>query len=111
MKDGKLSFIEQKAERTKVMDYKVWLDSENIYVQNEVGEVASKPIARYKRLLNATPEQREKFELSSCGVHWFDLDIDLAFDSFFNPDKYNLLAHESLTSPNVAEDIEMYKKK
>ena len=72
--------------------YEVWLDNINIYVRNAQGDVASKPIARYERLHKASDEQRNAFELSSCGVHWFDLDIDLAFDSFFHPEKYNLLA-------------------
>ena len=72
--------------------YEVWLDKINIYVRNAQGDVASKPIARYERLHKASDEQRNAFELSSCGVHWFDLDIDLAFDSFFHPEKYNLLA-------------------
>ena len=72
--------------------YEVWLDKNYIYVRNSQGEVASKPIDRYERLHKASDEQRNAFELSSCGVHWFDLDIDLAFDSFFHPEKYNLLA-------------------
>ena len=72
--------------------YEVWLDGTSIYVRNQQGVVASKPIARYERLHRASEEQRKSFELSSCGVHWFDLDVDLAFDSFFHPEKYNLLA-------------------
>lgn len=72
--------------------YEVWLDNENIYVRNEAGEVASKPIGRYQRLLQATEEQRKAFELSSCGIHWYALDIDLEFESFFHPQKYTLLA-------------------
>ena len=56
--------------------YEVWLDKNYIYVRNEQGDVASKPIARYERLHKASDEQRNAFELSSCGVHWYDLDID-----------------------------------
>ena len=72
--------------------YEVWLDMNNIYVRNAQGDVASKPIARYERLHKASEEQRKSFELSPCGIHWFDLDIDLSFDSFFHPEKYSLLA-------------------
>jgi len=72
--------------------YKVWLDSDNIYVEDESGAVASKRIADYPALLAASPAEREAFELSPCGVHWFDLDVDLLSDSFYNPEKYNLWA-------------------
>lgn len=75
-----------------MIPYEVWLDADNIYVRNAQGTVASKPIAKYERLCRASEEQRNTFELSSCGVHWYDLDVDLAFDSFFYPEKYNLLA-------------------
>ena len=46
--------------------YEVWLDRNYIYVRNEQGDVASKPIARYERLHKASDEQRNAFELSSC---------------------------------------------
>ena len=72
--------------------YDVWLDTDYIYVRNAQGNIASKPIARYERLHKASEEQRKAFVLSSCGVHWFDLDVDLAFNSFFHPEKYNLIA-------------------
>jgi hypothetical protein len=75
-------------------NYKVWLDSEFIYVENESGEIGKKPISKYHALASATKEQRDNFELSSCGVHWYELDVDLAFDSFFHPEKYNLRAGE-----------------
>ena len=94
-KDGRISFIQKIKTKRKedfMEHYEVWLDKINIYVRNAQGDVASKPIARYERLHKASDEQRNAYELSSCGVHWFDLDIDLAFDSFFHPEKYNLLA-------------------
>ena len=73
-------------------NYEVWLDKENIYVRNSEGQTASKPISRFKRLMQAIEEQRNAFELSSCGIHWYDLDVDLEFESFFHPQKLPLLA-------------------
>lgn len=73
-------------------NHEVWLDKENIYVRNSEGQTASKPISRFKRLMQATEEQRNAFELSSCGIHWYDLDVDLEFESFFHPQKFTLLA-------------------
>ncbi|MBR2358924.1 MAG: DUF2442 domain-containing protein [Bacteroidaceae bacterium] len=73
-------------------NYEVWMDQEYIYVRNSAGVTATKPISRYQRLLDATEEQRNNFELSACGIHWYELDVDLEFDSFFNPQKYTLVA-------------------
>ena len=53
-------------------NYEVWLDKENIYVRNSEGQTASKPISRFKRLMQAIEEQRNAFELSSCGIHWYE---------------------------------------
>jgi hypothetical protein len=38
------------------------------------------PLAWYPRLLNATPEQRDRWRVSGggYGIHWIDLDEDLS---------------------------------
>lgn len=38
------------------------------------------PLWWYPRLLDATPEQREKVELSPFGLHWEDIDEDLSIE-------------------------------
>jgi len=44
------------------------------------GRVISVPLAWYPRLLNATPEQRENWQLAGggFGIHWPELDEDLS---------------------------------
>ena len=44
------------------------------------GRKISVPLAWYPRLLNATPEQRENWELAGggFGIHWPDIDEDLS---------------------------------
>lgn len=44
------------------------------------GRSISVPLAWYPRLLNATDEQREKWEVSGggFGIHWPDIDEDLS---------------------------------
>ena len=44
------------------------------------GRTISVPLAWYPRLLHATPEQRENWELSGggFGIHWPDIDEDLS---------------------------------
>jgi hypothetical protein len=38
------------------------------------------PLAWFPRLLAATPEQRNQFELSPRGIHWEALDEDISVD-------------------------------
>ena len=44
------------------------------------GRTISVPLAWYPRLLHASPEQRENWELSGggFGIHWPDIDEDLS---------------------------------
>jgi Protein of unknown function (DUF2442) len=44
------------------------------------GRTISVPLAWYPRLLNATPEQRAKWELAGAGfgIHWPEIDEDLS---------------------------------
>ncbi|MCF8130599.1 MAG: DUF2442 domain-containing protein [Deltaproteobacteria bacterium] len=44
------------------------------------GRTITVPLAWYPRLLHATPEQREKWEIAGAGygMHWPDLDEDLS---------------------------------
>ncbi|WP_299396056.1 DUF2442 domain-containing protein [uncultured Desulfovibrio sp.] len=36
------------------------------------------PLAWFPRLLEASPAQREAFELSAFGIHWEELDEDIS---------------------------------
>lgn len=36
------------------------------------------PFAWFPRLLNATPEQRERVEIGRIGLHWEELDEDIS---------------------------------
>ena len=47
------------------------------------GRTITVPITWYPRLLNATPEQLEQWEVSGggYGIHWPDIDEDLSVES------------------------------
>lgn len=75
-----------------MVNFKTWLDSDLIYVENESGEIGMKPISEYHALLSATKEQRGNYGLFLCGVHWYELDMDLAFDGSLHSEKRYLLA-------------------
>ena len=63
-------------------NYKIWFDTENIYLQNNSGKVGYLPLKDYKPLFNASNEERELYKFSPFGIHWADLDEDLCFDEF-----------------------------
>ena len=64
--------------------YKIWFDATNIYLKNSQGGVSYLPLRDYKSLLNASNEERNKYEFSPFGVHWQKLDEDLCFDGFIS---------------------------
>ena len=62
--------------------YKTWFDTKNIYLQKTDGNIGYLPLKDYKPLLNASNEDRNRYELSPFGIHWEKLDEDLCFDGF-----------------------------
>jgi len=64
------------------MNYKIWFDANNIYLQNDEGNTGYLPLGDYKPLLNASNEERNQYEFSPFGIHWAKLDEDLCFDGF-----------------------------
>lgn len=66
----------------QVRAVRVWFDDDNIWLGLEDGRQVSAPLAFYPRLLNATKEQRENYEVigPGIGIHWEDLDEDLSVE-------------------------------
>ena len=66
--------------------FKVWFDSENMYVQINTGHIIGNPLSWFERLQNATPEQRSKYEIGPFGqsLHWEEIDEDLSLESLFD---------------------------
>lgn len=65
---------------------KIWFDNDRIYGQTDDGRQLWQSLLYYKRLLNATNVQREKYEINAFGIHWPDVDEDISFESFDYPD-------------------------
>ncbi len=59
---------------------KIWFDDENMWVALADGRQLSVPLIFFPRLLNATSEQRNNFELSGggTGIHWEEIDEDIS---------------------------------
>ena len=62
---------------------RVWVDDTRVWALTEDGLTASYPFSMWKRLTNATPDQRPNFYLSYTGIHWPDIDEDLSFEGMF----------------------------
>lgn len=62
---------------------RVWVDDVKVNAQTEDGLQASYPFMMWKRLRNATKEQRQQFYLSYSGIHWPEIDEDLSFEAMF----------------------------
>ena len=62
----------------RIIDVK--LDEDTLSAHLADGRVISVPLVWYPRLLHATREQREKWELcgGGFGIHWPELDEDLS---------------------------------
>lgn len=65
---------------------RVWFDDEKIYIVTDSGHTIGNPLHWYKRLANATQQQRNDYEIGPFAesIHWPALDEDLSFESFFD---------------------------
>jgi Protein of unknown function (DUF2442) len=57
---------------------RVRFDDDTMWVDLTDGRTLGVPLAWFPRLLNATPEQRARVELSRTGLHWEELDEDIS---------------------------------
>lgn len=56
----------------------VTIDQDRLWVELSDGRTLGVPLAWFPRLLNASPEQLEDFELTPKGIHWDALDEDIS---------------------------------
>ena len=63
----------------------VSFDDCTMSVSLDDGRTITVPLAWYPRLLGASREQLEAYELSPSGVHWDDIDEDIAVEGMMTP--------------------------
>ena len=56
----------------------VRFDENSTWVDLPDGRVIAAPLAWFPRPLHATPEQRQRVEISVKGLHWDELDEDIS---------------------------------
>lgn len=98
-------------ERRQVMKIiKIWFDGDYIYGSDESGKIYRQSLLWYKKLRNASDEERAKYTFGLDGIHWRNLDEDISFESFGYEDaEPSKLQRFFLTHPeiNVAEFARM----
>ena len=92
---------------------KIWFENERIYGLTYDGKTVWQSLLWYKRLNAATDEQRNDYEMDDEGIHWYDLDEDISFESFEydDPEPQGVsrifLSHPELNASAVARRIDI----
>lgn len=89
---------------------KVWFDKERIFIKTDHGNTYSRPLEAFPLLLEATEQQRARYEIGPDGddLHWDEIDEDIHISSFYEtaePDTNNVIADVFKRFPqlNVSE--------
>ena len=61
---------------------RVWFEGERIYIETDDGRTLWQSILYYQRLMNATEDQRNDYELGHFGIRWEEIDEDVSYESF-----------------------------
>ncbi|MDR1458882.1 MAG: DUF2442 domain-containing protein [Bacteroidales bacterium] len=92
---------------------KLWFIDDNIFIETDDGRTLWQSMLYYKRLMNASQEQRNNYVIGGFGIHWEDIDEDVSFDSFEydNPEPSGIsrffLLHPELNVSAVARRMGM----
>lgn len=89
---------------------KLWFEEGRIYILTDKGNTYSRPLEAFPLLLDATPAQRQAFEIGLEGddIRWEDIDEDIHISSFYDtaePNSNNPIAEVFKKFPqlNVSE--------
>jgi hypothetical protein len=61
---------------------KIWFENDRIYGLTDDGRTLFQSLLYYRRLMNATEAERQDYEMDDEGIHWYQLDEDVSFESF-----------------------------
>lgn len=61
---------------------RIWFADDRIYGETDDGRTLWQSLLYYRRLRNATDEERNDYEMDDEGIHWEKLDEDVSFESF-----------------------------
>ena len=64
----------------------IWFDGEWLYGLGDDGKTYRQSLLWYPRLRAAGEDDRERYEFSTIGIHWRELDENVSFESFLYDD-------------------------
>lgn len=94
---------------------KIWFENNRIYGLTDDGRTLWQSLLYYKRLMNATEEQRNNYEMDDEGIHWEDIDEDVSFESFEydNPEPIGIskffLSHPEINASAIARRLGIHQ--
>lgn len=59
-------------------------DQDNMWIELTDGRTLGVPLAWFPRLLKASPDQRDQYELTEGGLHWPGVDEDISVEGLLN---------------------------
>jgi hypothetical protein len=65
---------------------KLWFDDGKIFIRTDDGRELWQSLLWYPRLLHASLEQCQNYEIGNTGIRWEEIDEDMSFDSFLYED-------------------------
>ena len=95
--------------QTKMKIEKIWFEGEWLYGLGDDGKTYRQSLLWYKRLMKAGEVQRSRYEFSTVGIHWPEIDEDVSFESFAYPEaeptklQRFLLTHPELNIAGFAQ--------
>lgn len=87
---------------------KIWFEGDWIYGLGDDGKTYRQSLLWYNKLRKATDEQRAKYEMSTIGIHWRELDEDISVRYAFEKDDMkfsNLLSFAASLNAEVLFDV------
>jgi Protein of unknown function (DUF2442) len=90
-----MSTLVESSEATAV-EVRCTTDTLNVVLTD--GRMISVPLVWFPRLLDATPKQRQEWELigGGIGIHWESIDEDISVASLLEPQNYLRLPEKAL---------------
>jgi hypothetical protein len=59
---------------------KIWFDEQTLWLELNDARILGTPLAWFPRLVEASKQDLEKYELSPFGIHWEHLNEDISVD-------------------------------
>ena len=90
---------------------KIWFENDRIYGLTDDGRTLWQSLLYYRHLREATPEEREQYDIGHFGIHWEKLNEDISFESFEydNPEPVGIskffLSHPEINASAIARRL------